>query len=45
MFPGAPLIQRQGEINAMDSEEFRDALAGLNRTQLILGGIATDACT
>ena len=44
MFPDAPLIQRQGEVNAMDSEEFRDALAGLNRTQVIVAGIATDVC-
>ncbi|SPO02053.1 related to ycaC, hydrolase of unknown specificity [Cephalotrichum gorgonifer] len=45
MFPDAPLIQRQGEVNAMDSPEFREALASLNRTQIIVGGIATDVCT
>ncbi|KAK4152248.1 Isochorismatase-like protein [Chaetomidium leptoderma] len=45
MFPDAPLVQRQGEVNAMDSPEFRTALAGLNRTQVIVGGIATDVCT
>lgn len=45
MFPDAPLIERHGEVNAMDSPEFRDALAGLNRTQIIVAGIATEACT
>ncbi len=44
MFPDAPLIQRQGEVNAMDSKEFREALASINRTQVIIGGIATDVC-
>lgn len=44
MFPDAPLIQRKGEVNAMDSPEFREALEGLNRTQVIIGGIQTDVC-
>ncbi|KAH7305194.1 Isochorismatase-like protein [Stachybotrys elegans] len=45
MFPDAPLIQRGGEVNAMDNPEFVEALAALNRSQIIVGGIATDACT
>jgi nicotinamidase-related amidase len=45
MYPDAPLIQRHGEINAMDNDEFREALAATGRTQVIVGGIATDACT
>lgn len=44
MFPDAPFVQRQGEVNAMDSEEFRDTLASLNRSQIIVAGIATDVC-
>jgi nicotinamidase-related amidase len=44
MFPDAPLIQRGGEVNAMDNKEFREALAALGRSQIIVGGIATDAC-
>ncbi|KAI9146836.1 Isochorismatase hydrolase [Paramyrothecium foliicola] len=45
LFPDAPIIHRHGEVNAMDNKEFRDALASLGRSQLIVGGIATDACT
>lgn len=44
MFPDAPIIQRQGEVNAMDNEDFRKALAATGRSQVIVGGIATDAC-
>lgn len=45
MYPNAPLIQRRGEVNAWDNEEFRNALKATNRTQVILGGIVTDVCT
>lgn len=45
MFPDAPVIRRGGEVNAMDNDDFRAALAALNRTQIIVGGIATDVCT
>lgn len=44
MFPDAPVIQRKGEVNAMDSPEFADTLAGFNRTQVIIAGIQTDVC-
>ncbi|KAM0421455.1 hypothetical protein ACHAPT_010809 [Fusarium lateritium] len=44
MHPNAPLIQRQGEINAWDSEEFRNAVRATNKTQVILAGIMTDVC-
>lgn len=45
MYPDAPIIQRNGEINAWDNPEFRDAVRATNRTQFIIGGIVTDVCT
>jgi hypothetical protein len=45
MYPKAPLIQRQGQVNAWDSEEFRDAVKATNKSQIILAGIVTDVCT
>ncbi|KAH7148270.1 isochorismatase [Dactylonectria macrodidyma] len=45
MFPDAPLIQRPGQINAMDNEDVRQAIANTNRSQVIVGGILTDICT
>lgn len=45
MHPNAPVIQRQGEINAWDSEEFRNAVQATNKTQVIVAGIQTDVCT
>jgi hypothetical protein len=45
MYPKAPLVQRQGQVNAWDSEEFRDAIRATNKSQVILAGITTDVCT
>ncbi|KPM35504.1 hypothetical protein AK830_g11058 [Neonectria ditissima] len=45
MFPDAPLIQRPGEVNAMDNPDVREAIANTNRTQIIIAGILTDICT
>lgn len=45
MYPDAPLIQRQGEVDAWDSEAFRDAVRSFNKSQVIVAGIATDVCT
>ncbi|KAK1831746.1 putative isochorismatase family protein [Podospora conica] len=45
MYPSAPLIQRQGEVNAWDNADFRAAIRATNRTQIIIGGIVTDVCT
>ncbi|KAM5354556.1 hypothetical protein ACJ41O_001203 [Fusarium nematophilum] len=45
MHPNAPFIQRQGEVNSWDNEEFRDAVRATNKTQVILAGIVTDVCT
>lgn len=45
MHPDAPLIARNGEVNAWDDPNFREAVYALNRTQIIIGGITTDVCT
>ncbi|KAL8299271.1 hypothetical protein RB594_009213 [Gaeumannomyces avenae] len=45
MYPNVTVIQRGGEVNAMDNKDFRAALAATNRTQVILAGIVTDVCT
>ncbi|KAK6828261.1 hypothetical protein PG990_009876 [Apiospora arundinis] len=45
MFPNAPLIQRLGEVNAWDNEEFRKAIEATGKKQVVLAGITTDVCT
>ncbi|KAK4192049.1 Isochorismatase-like protein [Podospora australis] len=45
MHPTAPLIQRQGEVNAWDNPEFREAVRAANKSQIIIAGIVTDVCT
>ncbi|OAQ67716.1 isochorismatase [Pochonia chlamydosporia 170] len=45
MYPSAPLIQRQGEVNAWDNEDFRKAIKAANKSQIIMAGITTDVCT
>lgn len=44
-YPGAPLIKRQGEVDAWDNADFRAAIKATNRTQIIIAGIVTDVCT
>ncbi|KAI1406080.1 Isochorismatase hydrolase [Hypoxylon fuscum] len=44
-YPDAPLIQRQGEVDAWDNPQFREAVIAANKSQIILGGITTDVCT
>ncbi|WYZ36577.1 hypothetical protein EsH8_II_000083 [Colletotrichum jinshuiense] len=43
--PTAPLIKRNGEVDAWDNSDFRDAVRAANKTQIILAGITTDVCT
>lgn len=43
--PKAPIIRRNGEVNAWDNKDFRAAVAATGRTQVIIGGIVTDVCT
>ncbi|KAF4553214.1 Hypothetical protein D9617_7g029410 [Elsinoe fawcettii] len=45
MYPDAPLIRRQGEVNAWDNPEFRAAVQATNKSQIIVAGIVTDVCT
>ncbi|PPR03074.1 hypothetical protein CVT24_012387 [Panaeolus cyanescens] len=45
MHPKAPLIRRQGEVNAWDNKEFRDAVKATGKKQVIIAGIVTDVCT
>ena len=44
MFPEAPLIERHGQINAWDNEDFRKAVEQTGRKQVIIAGIVTDVC-
>lgn len=45
LYPTAPLIRRNGEVDAWDNAEFRDAVRATNKSQIILAGITTDVCT
>ncbi|KAL8994319.1 MAG: hypothetical protein Q9169_005667 [Polycauliona sp. 2 TL-2023] len=45
MYPSAPLIRRNGEVDAWDNADFRAAVKAQNKTQIILAGITTDVCT
>ncbi|KAL2800689.1 Isochorismatase-like protein [Aspergillus germanicus] len=45
MYPNVTLVRRQGEVNAWDNEEFRNAVKATGRKQLIVGGIVTEVCT
>ncbi|KAJ1323733.1 isochorismatase family protein [Microdochium nivale] len=44
-FPDVKVIERNGEINAWDNAEFREAVEKSGRKQIIIAGIATDVCT
>ena len=43
-FPDAPFIQRPGQINAWDNEDFVKAIKATGRKQLIIAGVVTDVC-
>ncbi len=43
-FPKAPFIQRPGQINAWDNEEFVQAIKKTGRKKLIIAGIVTEVC-
>lgn len=45
MYPDAPLIQRQGEVDAWDNADFRAAVKATGKSQIIMAGIVTDVCT
>ena len=44
MHPNATVVERQGEVNAWDNEEFRDAVRATGKSQVIVAGISTDVC-
>ncbi|MEO0652460.1 MAG: isochorismate family cysteine hydrolase YcaC [Planctomycetota bacterium] len=43
-FPDAPFIDRPGQINAWDNDEFVAAVKATGRKQLIIAGVVTDVC-
>lgn len=43
--PNAPLIKRNGEVDAWDNAAFREAVKRTGKSQVILAGITTDVCT
>ncbi|KAL3441798.1 Isochorismatase-like protein [Aspergillus insuetus] len=45
MYPNVTLVRRQGEVNAWDNKDFRNAVKATGRKQLIVGGIVTEVCT
>ncbi|EMD38239.1 hypothetical protein CERSUDRAFT_93770 [Gelatoporia subvermispora B] len=45
LHPNAPLIKRNGEVDAWDNDDFRAAVEATGRKQVILAGITTDVCT
>ena len=44
MHPNATIVDRQGEVNAWDNEEFREAVRASGKSQVIVAGISTDVC-
>ncbi|KAL9611811.1 MAG: hypothetical protein Q9167_003579 [Letrouitia subvulpina] len=44
MYPDAPLIKRNGEVDAWDNSDFRKAVEATGKSQIILAGITTDVC-
>ncbi|KAF7300088.1 YcaC protein [Mycena kentingensis (nom. inval.)] len=45
MHPDAPLIKRNGEVNAWDHDGFREAVRATGKKQVIVAGIVTEVCT
>ncbi|KAI4211267.1 MAG: hypothetical protein LQ351_005951 [Letrouitia transgressa] len=45
LYPDAPLIKRNGEVDAWDNADFRKAVEATGKSQIILAGITTDVCT
>ncbi|PHH92015.1 hypothetical protein CDD83_9300 [Cordyceps sp. RAO-2017] len=45
MYPNTTIIRRQGEVDAWDNAQFRNAVRATGKSQVILAGITTDSCT
>lgn len=43
-FPDAPIVNRMGNLNAMDDPRFAAAVEATGRRKLILSGVTTDFC-
>jgi nicotinamidase-related amidase len=43
-FPDTNIVNRMGNLNAMDDPRFADAVKATGRTKIILSGITTDFC-
>lgn len=41
---GAPVIHRNGEVDAFDDPAFEEAVRAMNRPNLIVAGVITDVC-
>ena len=44
IFPEKKVIERKGEINAWDNDEFLNAVKATGRKKIIMAGIVTDVC-
>jgi nicotinamidase-related amidase len=42
MYPDAPIVKRNGEVDAWDNTAFREAVKATGKSQVILAGITTD---
>ncbi|RJE26388.1 Isochorismatase family [Aspergillus sclerotialis] len=42
--PDAPLIRRPGQINAMDNEDFVNAVKKTGKKQVVISGVLTEIC-
>ncbi|KAI0189846.1 Isochorismatase-like protein [Xylaria flabelliformis] len=45
LYPDVSVVKRQGEVNAWDNEEFRNAVKATGKSQIIIAGIVTEVCT
>jgi nicotinamidase-related amidase len=43
-YPDVKVVRRQGEVNAWDNAEFREAVKATKKSQIVLAGIVTDVC-
>ncbi|KAF5135172.1 putative hydrolase YcaC [Metarhizium anisopliae] len=44
MLPDASLIRRPGQINAMDNEDFANAVKATGKKQIVISGVLTEVC-
>ncbi|EAW11925.1 isochorismatase family protein [Aspergillus clavatus NRRL 1] len=44
VLPNAPIIRRPGQINAMDNEDFANAVKATGKQQVVISGVLTEVC-